>query len=149
MDADDDLTLGTVTSDVPGEAWLGRREQLMDLIHNLRVSAPLLHHRVLEDGGPGAIKFDDGCEVGAGEGPVKRLGELPVVLLERDDPRSQGGEVGEIVGRQRIALKDREVDLDRRPARWPRGARSALAARPETGASRPARHAQARNARCR
>ena len=63
MDADDDLTLGTTTSDGPGEAWLGRREQLMDLIHNLRVSAPLLHHRVLEDGGPGAIKFDDGCDL--------------------------------------------------------------------------------------
>lgn len=63
MEADDDLTLGSTTSDEPGEAWLGRREQLMDLIHNLRVSAPLLHHRVLEDGGPVALEFDDGCEL--------------------------------------------------------------------------------------
>lgn len=63
MDADNDLTLATTTSDDPGEAWLARREQLMNLIHNLRVSAPLLHHRVLRTAGPGAIKFDDGCEV--------------------------------------------------------------------------------------
>lgn len=63
MDADHDLTLETTTSDEPGDAWLGRREQLTDLIHNLRVSAPLLHHRVLEDGGPGGIEFDDGCEL--------------------------------------------------------------------------------------
>lgn len=63
MDADDDLTLGTTTSDDPAAAWRGRREQLMDLIHNLRVSAPLLHHRVLEGGGCGAIELDDGCEL--------------------------------------------------------------------------------------
>ena len=35
----------------------------MDLIHDLRVSAPLLHHPVLEDSGPGAVEFDDGCEL--------------------------------------------------------------------------------------
>lgn len=33
------------------------------MVDNLRVSAPLLYHRVLEDGGPGAVEFDHGCEL--------------------------------------------------------------------------------------
>jgi hypothetical protein len=37
--------------------------KLTELIHNLRVSAPLLYHRVLEDGGTGAVEFDHGCEL--------------------------------------------------------------------------------------
>ena len=42
----------------------------------------------------------------------ERLGDPAVVLLEGADPRGERGEVGEVVGRQRLALQDREVDLD-------------------------------------
>jgi hypothetical protein len=59
----DDLTLWATASAEPVEVGLRRREQLTELIHNLRVRAPLLYHRVLQDGGPGAVEFDDGCEL--------------------------------------------------------------------------------------
>lgn len=55
---------------------------------------------------------EEGVEVGAGERPVEGLGDLAVVGLEGSDPRGQGVEVGEVVGGQRFALEDREVDLD-------------------------------------
>ena len=51
-------------------------------------------------------------ELGAGEGPLERLGDLAVVLLEGGDAGGERVEVGEVVGRQRLALQDREVDLD-------------------------------------
>ena len=46
-------------------------------------------------------------ELGAGEGPVERFGDLAVVLLEGGDAGGERVEVGEVVGRQRLALQDR------------------------------------------
>jgi hypothetical protein len=51
-------------------------------------------------------------ELGARESPVERLGDLAVVILERRDPGGERVEVGEVVRGQRLALQDREVDLD-------------------------------------
>jgi hypothetical protein len=50
-------------------------------------------------------------EIGAGERPVKRLGDLAVVVLERGDPRRERVEICEVVGGARLALEDREADL--------------------------------------
>jgi hypothetical protein len=62
VDAAKDLAPDT-TVDAPAESWLGHRERLAELIHALRVTAPLLHHRVQEDGRPGGIEVDEGCEL--------------------------------------------------------------------------------------
>jgi hypothetical protein len=51
-------------------------------------------------------------EVLAGEGPLEWLGDLPVVRAEGQQPLSERVERGEVVGRQRFALQDREVQLD-------------------------------------
>ena len=53
-----------------------------------------------------------GVELGAGECPVERLGDLTVVRFEGRDACSERVEVGEGFGRQGCALQDREVDLD-------------------------------------
>lgn len=63
MDGAEDLTPEMTTVDAPAESWLRHRERLAELIHALRVTAPLLNHRVREDGGPGAIEVDEGCEL--------------------------------------------------------------------------------------
>ncbi len=63
MDPAEDLILAATTSDESVEGWRRRREHLADLIHNLRVSAPLLYHRVLEDGGAGAVELEEGGEL--------------------------------------------------------------------------------------
>lgn len=63
MDAAEDLTPEMTTVDAPADSWLRHRERLAELIHALRVTAPLLHHRVQEDGCPGAIEVEEGCEL--------------------------------------------------------------------------------------
>jgi hypothetical protein len=63
VDAADDATAETTGADGAAGPWLGHRQRLADLIHAIRVAAPLLHHRVLEDGGAGAVALDDGCEL--------------------------------------------------------------------------------------
>ena len=50
-------------------------------------------------------------EVGAGELPLERLGDLLVAATEREELLLERGEVGEVVGREHLALHDREVDL--------------------------------------
>jgi hypothetical protein len=47
-------------------------------------------------------------EVRAGEAPLKRLGDLAVVILEGRDAGGERVEVGEVVGGERLALQDRE-----------------------------------------
>jgi hypothetical protein len=51
-------------------------------------------------------------EVGAGEAPVNRLGDLVVAVLEGVERAGDGGCVVEVVGVQELALDDRVVDLD-------------------------------------
>ena len=51
-------------------------------------------------------------EVVAGEVPVERLGHGVPVVLELVERARHGGEVAEIVGREDLALEDREEDLD-------------------------------------
>lgn len=63
MDAAEDLTPEMMAADAPADSWLRHRERIAELIHALRVTAPLLHHRVQEDGGPGAIELGEGCEL--------------------------------------------------------------------------------------
>ena len=58
----------------------------------------------------GACEQD--AQVGLGELPLERGGDLLVVVLEREQARLDRGEVGEVVGREDFALDDREVDLD-------------------------------------
>ena len=50
-------------------------------------------------------------EVGAGELPLERLGDLLVAAAEREELLFERVEVGEVVGGQDFALDDREVDL--------------------------------------
>lgn len=57
VDAAEDRTPEKTTVDTPAGSWLDYRERLAELIHTLRVTAPLLHHRVQEDGGTGAIEL--------------------------------------------------------------------------------------------
>ena len=51
-------------------------------------------------------------ELGAGEVPCERLGDLVVVVLEVVEGAGDCGGVVEVVGVQELALDDREVDLD-------------------------------------
>jgi hypothetical protein len=51
-------------------------------------------------------------EVVSRERPVKRLRDLTVVLFEGCDPGGAVGQVGDVIGGQRLALQDRDVDLD-------------------------------------
>ena len=51
-------------------------------------------------------------ELGAREGPLERLGDLAVVVLEGLDAGGERVEVGEVVGRERLGLQNREEDLD-------------------------------------
>ena len=60
----------------------------------------------------GVESFEEAVEVVAGELPFERLGDLLVVSSEAEEPLFDGGEVGEVVGLQHLALDDREVDLD-------------------------------------
>jgi hypothetical protein len=60
---------------------------------------------VLVDFGQNAV------EVAADEGPVKRPGNLAVVVLERADAGSERCEVSEVIRSQCFALQDREIDL--------------------------------------
>ena len=55
---------------------------------------------------------EDVVEVVAGEGPLERAGDLPVVLGEREESVGERVEVGEVVRGERFALHDREVELD-------------------------------------
>ena len=48
----------------------------------------------------------------AGEGPLERAGDLPVVLAEGEDPLGERVEGWEVVRGQGFALEDREVQLD-------------------------------------
>jgi hypothetical protein len=54
----------------------------------------------------------EGGELGAGEVPGERLGDLVVALLEVVERASECGGVLEVVGIQQLALDDRVVDLD-------------------------------------
>ncbi len=51
-------------------------------------------------------------EIGRGEAPGEGLGDALVVLLEAEEARPDIRERREVVGRERLALHDREVDLD-------------------------------------
>jgi hypothetical protein len=51
-------------------------------------------------------------EVGARERPLERAGEGSVVLAEGQQPLGEFGERAEVVGSQRLALDDREEQLD-------------------------------------
>jgi hypothetical protein len=53
----------------------------------------------------------DAVEVGAGELPLKRGGDLLVAAAEREQLLLARVEVGEVVGGQDFALDDGEVDL--------------------------------------
>src|SRR5215218_587134 len=55
--------------------------------------------------------FEQAVEVAAGELPLERLGDLLVVAAEAEWPLLEDGEFLEVVGLQRLALHDREVDL--------------------------------------
>jgi hypothetical protein len=55
---------------------------------------------------------DHGVELGAGERPLERFGEGAVVLAEVEQMLSELVEVAEAVRGHRLALHDREVDLD-------------------------------------
>jgi len=50
-------------------------------------------------------------EVGAGELPLKRGGDLLVAAAEHEQLAFEGVEVGEVVGCEDLALDDRVVDL--------------------------------------
>jgi hypothetical protein len=63
VDAAEDLTQDQRPAETPADSWLDQRGRLAELIHTLRVTAPLLHHRVQEDGGSGTIELQDGCEL--------------------------------------------------------------------------------------
>jgi AhpD family alkylhydroperoxidase len=54
---------------------------------------------------------EDGVEVCAGEGPVEGRGDLAVVVAEAQEPVGEFAVGSELVGRQRFALDDREVEL--------------------------------------
>ena len=59
---------------------------------------------------------EQGVEVGSGEGPVERLGDLAVVGLEVADPGGERVEVGEVVGSQGLLRRfpgNSTVDWDR------------------------------------
>src|SRR5215210_9364991 len=56
--------------------------------------------------------LEEVVEVAAGVAPVDRLGGLLPVGLEGHDARLQLVEVVEVAWGQRLALEDREVDLD-------------------------------------
>src|SRR6266511_4046319 len=51
-------------------------------------------------------------EVGAGEAPVEWGGGVVVPRLEGEQAPLDGGEVGEVVGREHLALHDGEEELD-------------------------------------
>ena len=51
-------------------------------------------------------------QLGAREGPAKRLGDGLVAMLKRQDVVFQRGQGREIIRRQNFALQDREIDLD-------------------------------------
>jgi len=53
----------------------------------------------------------DAVEVVAGEGPFEWAGDLAVVLAEGQQPGGELVQRSEVVGRQRLALQDREVQL--------------------------------------
>ena len=56
--------------------------------------------------------LEQDIEIGAREGPLEGLGGLLIALLEPQQLCSKCGEVGKVVGREHLALDDREVDLD-------------------------------------
>ena len=53
----------------------------------------------------------DAVEVGGGELPLEWGGDLLVAAAEREEVALERVEVGEVVGRENLALDDREVDL--------------------------------------
>ena len=55
---------------------------------------------------------EDAVEVVAGEDPLERSGDLAVVVAEGQQPLGELIERAEAVGRERLALDDREVELD-------------------------------------
>ena len=55
---------------------------------------------------------EESVEVGAVEGQLVRLCDLAVVLGEAEQPLGERVERVEVVGRERFALDDREVELD-------------------------------------
>jgi hypothetical protein len=61
-------------------------------------------------------------QVATGEGPLEWGGRLLVVGLKPEEPILDGGQAGEVIGREDLALDDREVDLDLvEPTRVDRG----------------------------
>jgi hypothetical protein len=63
VDAAEDATPKMTTVDTPADSWLQHRKRLAELIHAVRITAPLLRHRVREDGSPGAIELGEGCKL--------------------------------------------------------------------------------------
>ena len=56
--------------------------------------------------------LEEGRQVVAGEGPFERLADSREVALEVAEAVGELRGAGEVVGRQDLALHDREVDLD-------------------------------------
>jgi len=56
--------------------------------------------------------LNDAVEFGARERPLEGLRDVAVVLSEVHEVAGQFGQCGEVVGGQRLALHDREVQLD-------------------------------------
>ena len=83
-------------------------------------SKPLVHARPEVRWLCGELKFalvcvdlgEDVVEVVSGEGRFERSGDLPVVVAEAEQPLAERVERVEVVGCQRLALDDREVQLD-------------------------------------
>ncbi len=62
--------------------------------------------------GSGLVKaVQDAMEILAGELPLERSGDLLIAATERQERPLERVEIGEVVGLQRLALRDREVDL--------------------------------------
>src|SRR6266481_2806682 len=60
----------------------------------------------------GGEALEQEVQVGRGEFPLKRGGDLLVVVLEGQQSCLRLGEAGEVVRGQEFALDDRKVDLD-------------------------------------
>jgi hypothetical protein len=78
-------------------------------LHQQPRPAPRRHPRAA---GRAARARDQGIEVGAGELPFERLGDALEVALEVGQALGHRLEAREVIRRERLALHDREVDLD-------------------------------------
>ena len=51
-------------------------------------------------------------QVTPGKGPLERFGGALIAALERHQAAFEGGEIGEVAWREKLALNDGEADLD-------------------------------------